>query len=236
MAAMIVMGAIAAGSAIYGAHKSSSAAKKASETQADSAQAALDQQRAMYESTRGDLAPYREAGGQGLTSLTGLLTAGPGEFTTSPGYQFRLDEGRKALEKSAAARGTLLTGGTLKGMERYAQGVASDEYQRFLDRYNTRVGQWGSLAGMGQNAAAQQGASNTAFGNAASGLLTDQGNVRAAGTVGSANAWNGAISQASNLAQQYYLSRLLYGGGGGGSQPPPGTTPAFGGPGGEFVP
>ena len=45
-----------------------------------------------------------------------------------PGYQFRLQQGQKALETSAAARGGLLSGGTLKGIQDYAQGLASQEY------------------------------------------------------------------------------------------------------------
>lgn len=64
------------------------------------------------------------------------------EATSSPGFQFRLGEGLKALERSAAAKGTLLTGGTLKGEQRYAQGAASQEYKdvygRAYNEYDTR--------------------------------------------------------------------------------------------------
>ena len=113
----------------------------------------------------------------------------------SPGYQFRLNEGMKALQRSAAARGTLLTGGTLKGLERYAQDYASNEY-------GTRVNQLAGLAGIGQTATDRTGD-----------LLTGQGNAAAAGTVGSANAWQqglqGATGAAGNIAQMYYLSRLF---------------------------
>ena len=55
-------------------------------------------------------------------------------ITDDPSYQFRLDEGLKALERSAAARGTLLTGGAAKAMQRYAQDVASTEYQNSYAR------------------------------------------------------------------------------------------------------
>lgn len=46
----------------------------------------------------------------------------------TPGYRFRLDGGRQALERSAAARGSLRTGGTLKDIEEYGQNFASSEY------------------------------------------------------------------------------------------------------------
>jgi len=143
----------------------------------------------------------------------------------SPGFQFRLGEGLKALEKSAAARGTLLTGGTAKGLERYAQDYASNEYQ---NRYNQLLG----LGQLGLNAAGQQGALGSQYAGQAGGLLAGQagaigdwltgaGNARAAGTVGGANAWQQGLSGASNNAMQMLLlSQLMRpGGGGGGSFP-----------------
>ena len=52
----------------------------------------------------------------------------------SPGYQFRLGQGEDALQKSAAARGILRTGGTLKDILEYGQNFASQEYQNVYDR------------------------------------------------------------------------------------------------------
>ncbi len=50
------------------------------------------------------------------------------DLTVDPGYQFRLEEGRKALEASAAARGLLRTGGTMKDLLNYGQEAASQEF------------------------------------------------------------------------------------------------------------
>lgn len=66
-------------------------------------------------------------------------TNGVPDWSTDPGYEFRVKEGQKALERSAAAKGTLLTGGTLKGLNQYAQNVASDEYQTI---YNRKFNEW----------------------------------------------------------------------------------------------
>src|SRR5262245_8719010 len=78
----------------------------------------------------------------------------------SPGYQFRLGEGLKALERSAASRGTLLTGGTLKGLERYAQDYASNEYANQYARQQaeqqTRYGQVAGLTGLDLSAQQQR--------------------------------------------------------------------------------
>jgi hypothetical protein len=59
------------------------------------------------------------------------------EATNSPGFKFRLDEGLKGLQRSAAAKGKLLTGGTLKGLDEFAQNLASNEYKDVYNRaYN----------------------------------------------------------------------------------------------------
>lgn len=66
----------------------------------------------------------------------------PGQFEAptavtmenDPGYQFRLEQAKKALERSAAARGTLLTGGTAKALGRYMQDYASGEFQNVYNR------------------------------------------------------------------------------------------------------
>lgn len=66
-----------------------------------------------------------------------------------PGYQFRLEEGAKALERSAAARGVLRTGGTLKDLLSYGQDLASQEYENV---YGRRWGEHQYGQGMGLTA------------------------------------------------------------------------------------
>jgi hypothetical protein len=104
----------------------------------------------------------------------------------SPGYQFRLGEGLKALERSAAARGTLLTGGTLKGLNRYAQDVASNEYgnqyaRQFGEqqaRYNQLMGLGGlDLQTQGQRAGQLMGLAQLGYG--AAGQQAGQGSIYA---------------------------------------------------------
>jgi hypothetical protein len=161
-------------------------------------------------------------GGGGMAGMAGIgdPSAMQAALEQSPGFQFRLGEGLKALEKSAAARGTLLTGGTLKGLQRYGQDYASNEYQ---NRYNQLLGlgQLGLGYGqLGSGAAQQQGLIGSQYANQAGNLLggqagnvgnwlTDAGNAAAAGTVGSANAWNQGIGQTmNNMMQLYLLSQM----------------------------
>ncbi len=60
------------------------------------------------------------------------------ESINSPGFQFRLGEGLKALQRSSAAKGTLLTGGTMKALNNYAQNQATTQYQQdYNNAFNT---------------------------------------------------------------------------------------------------
>lgn len=61
------------------------------------------------------------------------------DMQADPSYQFRLDQGRKALEASKAAQGILKTGGTAKGLMEYGQGYASQEYGNV---YNRKIGEY----------------------------------------------------------------------------------------------
>lgn len=61
----------------------------------------------------------------------------------SPGYQFTLNQGLKATQNSAAARGLGTSGAALKGASSYATGLAdstyNDVYNRALNAYNSNV-------------------------------------------------------------------------------------------------
>lgn len=139
---------------------------------------ALEILRSVYGEAGGLTQPYREAGAGAVTRLGDLagekFVFNPEE---DPSYQFRLQEGLKALERSAAARGGLQSGGTLKGITRYAQDVASTEYQNAFNRFQQdralRGQTLATLAGLGQTATGQQLAAGQNFaGQAAGNKLT----------------------------------------------------------------
>src|SRR5690348_12894293 len=116
---MSLVGDIA--SAVIGAH----AAKNASQAQTKLGQQALQLEQQQYDQTRQDFAPWRQAGGSAITQGFAMLQPGY-DYTASPGYQFRLDEGNRAIQNSAAAKGMLMSGGTLKDIDRFSQGLAAD--------------------------------------------------------------------------------------------------------------
>ena len=126
-----------------------------------------------------------QAGGQPL----GQIAGGDNRLETlrnTPGYQFIMDEAMGALEKSAAARGTLLTGGHLKELQNRAGQIASTGFQNEFDR-NLQLGQLGYNGANAQNAAASSYATDI------TNLTTGAGNAQAAGTVGAGNAYNSAL-------------------------------------------
>jgi hypothetical protein len=150
--ALLGSAALGIGGSIYAADQASSAADVSAQAAADAADISQQQ----YEQTREDLAPWREVGEQALYQYADLLGIPPPGATTalpvdysafeqSPGYQFRMDQGIKAIERSAASKGLLQSGGTAKALQDYGQGTAS---QTFNDYMNQLAG----AAGVGQTA------------------------------------------------------------------------------------
>ncbi len=96
-----------------------------------------------------------DAGGSGggFGTFNGLSTA---DFQNSPGYQFARDQGLQGIERSAAAKGTLLTGGTLKRLAQYGTGLADqtygDAFQRALNTLKTQYDDLYNLANLGLDA------------------------------------------------------------------------------------
>jgi hypothetical protein len=193
------------GSAILGAASSRSAAK----TQAGAADRAAELQREMFERQVELQRPYREAGEQALNRLIPLATEytpfGMQQFQQDPGYGFRMSEGMKALERSAAARGGLLSGATLKGIQRYSQDLGSQEYMNAFNRYQTeraaRLNPLQSLAGVGQTSANTLGAAGQQMASNVGGAMGAAAQARASGYVGGANALTGALGTYLNYNQ-----------------------------------
>jgi hypothetical protein len=129
-----------------------------------------------------------------------------GGFYASPSYQFRLAEGMKAIERSAASRGSLRGGATQKAINNYAQGEASTEFDNYANRL-------ASLAGVGQSATGSTAQAGQNYANGTSNAYTDAGNARASAYQNTGNAINGGLT---NIASAYLYNKGYGGGGGGG--------------------
>lgn len=212
---MVAAAAIGAVGAVAGGAMASSGAKKAAQTQAASADAASQIQWDMYDQTRKDLDPYKQAGDTSLNQLMGQMTP-DGYFNqtytgqdiySDPSYQFRLQQGQDAIQSSAAAQGGLLSGATLKALQNHGQESASQEYSNAYNRFNAdqtnRYNRLSNLVGIGQNAAAQVGNAGAQTAQAVANNTMAGANSIAAGQVGSANAWAGAANNLGSMAAAY---------------------------------
>jgi len=124
-----------------------------------------------FERSRESLQPFSGVGTSaldqlalslGLPTSTGETPDGRdfSEFFKSPGFQFRLDEGVKAVERSAASRGLLQSGAGIKAVQRFGEGLASSEFNNYFNQLFSLSEQGRAatttVAGLGANAAAGQ--------------------------------------------------------------------------------
>lgn len=190
----------------------SRSASKATRAQVQAAEQQRALEREMFERQQALQEPFRQLGLENLNRLAGLYGEGgayaraPGmeEIQMDPGYAFRLAEGQKALERSAAARGGLLSGRTLKGTQRYGQELASQEFANAYERamaQRARVSN--ALLGIGQfgpSAATAIGGAAQRYATGAGGAISDIGAARASGYGQQQN----ILQNALNLALQGY--------------------------------
>jgi hypothetical protein len=240
---------ISAGASLSAAGTQADAAKSAQQLQAQEAQNALDFQKQEWTTTQANEAPWLSAGKGALTNLQGIL-AEPGhgwnetfapptaaDAAAYPGYEFQLEQGKGALENSAASKGALYSGNTQEALVNYAEKAGQSDYtnvynqafQQYLQRYgqhNDQLNRLGALAGVGQTAATtlgQQG--QTAANNVGSINLTtgaQQGQdlqnaaaAEASGYVGAGNAFSSGITGAANNYMNLAMLQKLFGTGSG---------------------
>lgn len=243
--AALIPAVIGAGASLIGSSMQASAANKATKAQQESAKEnkvlaqatekasladldksladALGQFDESVATSTAALDPYRQAGEQSLSQIMALLGLSGTEasktalsnFTTSPGYEFRVGEGVKALDRSANARGSLYSGAQGKALIDYGQEMGSQEFGNYFDRL-TGVASTGYRAAadksttisniLGSKANAMLGTgsakASTRLGalSAITGATSDYGNATAAGAIGVGNAWNSGLSNISSIA------------------------------------
>lgn len=173
------------GSAFIGAQANRDAADQvAAATRAASQQTSDATQQAINFS-----APYREGG---LADYNALRANVGHSFRASPGYQFAREEGIRAIDQAAGARGLLGSGARLRELTRYGTGVANQEYGNWLSRLQ-------SLAGVGQAASGQAASLAQQGGQNQANFTLAGGQAQAQGTTGVANALLGGLNQGVGL-------------------------------------
>jgi hypothetical protein len=172
------------------------------------------QRRALrYAESQGWTSPQADQGGGGVDTDIDTTQGQDFQWQTDPGYQFRFEEGQRALDRGAAARGGLLSGGYGRKAIRYGQGFASNEYTNVYNRI-ANIAQLGQVANQHASNAALQG--GFGMGGAAGAM----GINSAYGSIGSADAWGRGLTNLGNIP----WGNVFGGGGntssGGAVQPP----------------
>lgn len=207
--------ALLIGGALAGGIASSVAASEAADAQKDAAMAGMDATERARVEARNDLRPYVETGYDANALMADLYgfngpeaqTAAQGRFRTDPGYQFQMSEGLRAVEGSAAARGSALSGGTLQALQSRGQGIADQSYGNWYSRLSD-MGRQGQASAAGSADISQRAGAQTAA------LWGDYGAARAGGALGV----GGSISDSlSGAMKAYGYGAGRYGGGGDGS-------------------
>ena len=187
-------GLLSLGGNLLSGYLQSRSAGKASDALLQAGRESDALQKYMYDTTRGDFAPYREAGTDALGQIRNLL-ADPSAITKQADYQFGLDQGRNALENSASARGMTYSGAQSKALNQFGQDYAGSKLN---DSYNRLA----SIAGIGQQATGSTAQAGTQYAQSAGNTLQNMGNARASGYVGQGNAWGNAFGNIMNDYQQ----------------------------------
>lgn len=218
-----IAGAISGGGAQAGGNMAGNAANRAAQMQQEEATRA-----------RAALSPWVSAGTGAIDKITNLLGLGDlvtnggnyntygldpanarekqdaafADFKASPDYEFRMDEGIKALDRSAASRGLLRSGAQMKGITDFAGNLASGEYQNYLNNLF-------KTSGLGSEAASSGNSTAAGLTSSAGNFLTQGGIARGSGYAAGANALASGISSGVNnaIGGTYLFRNNLFGGG-----------------------
>ena len=209
---MTWVGTAVVASTAYGAYASNKAAGK----QADAMDRASELQYRQYQEDVARQKPFYDVGVNALPELVEASKYQPftmDKFQADPGYAFRLGEGTKALERSAAARGGLLSGGTGKALQRFGQEMGSQEYTNAFNRYQAerqaRLSPLQSLTGMGQTTSQQIGQQGQQMATNIGSNMGSAAAARASGYVGTANALTGGLGTYLNYSQGQNMINAL---------------------------
>jgi hypothetical protein len=191
----IIGGAVSGAAGLAGSALQSGAAGKASAQAQRDLQLVVPQLQQNYNTAVSGFQPFEDvsklslADQQDLLGLNGpdAATAAMSKFQTSPGYQFSMDQGMRAIDAGAASKGLLHSGATIKAEQTFGTGLADQEFSNYFGRLN-------SLSNMGLTAA---GGISTAGNNLASGL-ENNAQSQATTAIGAGNAQSSIFGNAAS--------------------------------------
>lgn len=197
--AAVTAAAVTAAAAVGSAAMQNRAANKATAAGKRAARDANALQAQQYEQARSDIQPYQQAGTNALAGLNALAAGDYSGFQSSPDYQWAMQQGLQGVDRSAAARGGLYSGGNLADLTSFSQGLASQQLGSYRNSLmglaNLGASSSSALAGIGQNYAGAYGQNANAAGAAQASNALSQGNNWSQALSGIAGLANGYIQQ-----------------------------------------
>lgn len=160
-----ITGAVALGSAVM----QKNAQSKGLAAQKNASNAALGEQAREFDTTQTNQQPFLQAGANAVGQMQQLNNGDFSSFEQSPDYQYAVSQQLQGLDRSAASRGSLYSGGHSADIMNMANGIASQNYNSY---YNKLAG----LAGSGQTSANNLGYTGQANANQSGQIMTNQGN------------------------------------------------------------
>jgi hypothetical protein len=208
----LVGGIMGAGAADEAASVETQGARDAQALLKKNQDAAVDFQKGVWSGTQAAEQPYQDLGASSANSLANLLKTGfkaptLAEAEQTPGFQFNLEQGTRAINQNAAANGTLMSGNTGVALQNYGQNLAETTYQQdynnalnsYMANYNTLQGgtntgltSTGQLGQFGQDAASTISGVDMRAGEDQAAQINNAAAARASGYLGTANAWSNA--------------------------------------------
>ena len=137
MSSLVTIAAIGVGAAAHNSAQAQNAKERAARGLDQAQGNAVDAQDAYYNQTRSDWADYRDTGTNALNRLNSVQGGDYSAFKTSPGYQFRVNEGARNAENAFSNRGG--GGNAMRALEDYRQNMASNEFGNWWNRQNQMV-------------------------------------------------------------------------------------------------
>lgn len=199
MAGSAIIGGIGAAGSFLSGREASKAAQAGQEQAAALTREQLAQQQRQYEELLALGKPYRGAGERGLAQYE-AYTQAPGAMYEDPTYQALLAQGTRAIEGSAAARGTQLSGRTLAGLQEMGQATASQYRAQIMNELANLANIGSTAVGQAYGVGGQQMAQTAgAYGNLAN-LAQQTGQIQAASQMGMGSAFG---SLAGTLGSAY---------------------------------
>lgn len=197
------------GGAVIGGGMSMIGSQNAANTEANAAGNASQMQWNMFQQQQANAQPWMQSGNAALSSLNAQMANGSltnpmtmQQFQQDPGYQFQLQQGQQAIQRSAASKGLLNSVGTQQNLDAYSQGMANTDYQQALSNFtNNQQQRYNMLSGLSQQGLQATGMTNAAGANVANNISSNTmaaGNAVAAGQMGTANAIGGTFGNAIN--------------------------------------